>query len=104
MKHKTKTKTASEFALRLKPKAKRYQHLTDIGRDVRSVVQLPPSVDLKGITVQDGGLVLKVKCKRPWTEGEKGRQNSSGSRIVAMMFLSLYQVLNLSRRMTKKAG
>ena len=93
-KRKTKTKSATVFRLRLKPKAKRYQHLSEIGANAQGALQLPEAVQTKGLQVEDGGLSVKVQSKADWQAGE-------GKQVVAMMFISLYQILNLSRAITK---
>jgi len=105
-KHKSKTKTATEFSLRLKTKAKRYGSLAELAAGSKAAIQLPDIAALKSFTIQDGGLLLKAKCKRDWDATQEGKEDDrkAGSTVVAMMHLSLYQILNLSRMMTKKAG
>ena len=96
-KHKTKAKTATVFQVRLKPKAKRYQHLSELGRNAAGALQLPPGVESKKFEVEDGSLLVKAQEKDAW-------DTAAGKQTVAMMFLSLYQILNLSRTMTKRVG
>lgn len=97
-KYKSKTKSATAFRLRLRPRAKRYQHLGTLAPSAAKAVQLPAGADPKGVSCEDGSLGLTCKLKRDWKAGLEGE------RTVALMFLSLYQILNLSRHMTRKAG
>lgn len=102
-KYKTKVKAAMEVALRLKPKTRKYSNLSEIGEDPEGAVQLPSWAILKGLTVQDGGLMMKSATKTQWDApgpGEKGK-GPHGVHLIAMSMLSLYQILNLSRAVTK---
>lgn len=104
MKRKSKTKSATRFDVQLKPKTKRYKKLDELGESARGAVQLPPSVALKGMAIEEGGVVLKAITKAPWDipTPEEPVEGQDGAQIVAMMLLSLYQVLNLSRALTKE--
>ena len=105
LKHKRKTKSAAQFLVRLKPKAKRYQHLDVLGQTAMGAVQLSGMATPKQVVVRDGLLTLKTKLKADWTPGGPGQEKpNAASRVVSLMFLSLYQVLNLSHRMTKHAA
>ena len=106
IKVKTKTKSALESAIRLKPKMEKYTKLSEIGADARGAIQLPDWAAPKALAVEDGGLVMKASTKAEWDaprEGEKGTA-PHGVHLVAMMLLSLYQILNLSRAITKKSN
>ena len=113
MKHKTKTKSATVVVLRLKPKAAKHAYLQRLASDARNAVQLPGWVQLRDLGVADGLLVLKVGTKTVWSvpdhpnkpskrgQAPKTEVPHNGQQMTAMMFLSLYQVLNLSRAISK---
>ncbi len=106
-KHKSKTKSATDVALRLKPKTNKYAQLTTLSHDAAAAVQLPPWVTLKALQVSDGTLLLKAGTKLPWdipSEKMKLQGQGNGVDMIAMMFVSLYQVLNLSRIITKASS
>ncbi len=102
-KHKTKTKTATTWVLRLRTKPDKHPYIGQLSPDVAGAVQLPPWVTLKSVEAKGNTLVLKVNAKTAWhvapTPGRRPSQD--GLAVVAMMFLSLYQVVNLSRRLAK---
>lgn len=100
---KTKEKSALEAAIRLKPKTEKYTKLSELGADARGAVQLPEWAMAKGLTVEDGGLMIKAATKTEWDAPKEGDRGTGphGVHLVAMMLLSLYQVLNLSRAITK---
>ena len=104
-KQKRKTKQVSDAIakVQLRVKPERYQHLDRLGPHARNAVQLPPGTQLKNLGVEGDRITLAVRVNAPWDfkDTERGRVNAV--RLVAMMFLSLYQVLNLSRRLDKKA-
>lgn len=106
-KHKSKTKSATRAALRLKVRAKKYPGLGELAGSAQEAVQLPPTVMLKSLRVESPYLALQVATKEPWGVGttEKPLEPlvTEGSEIVAMMFMSLYQVLNLARKMEATA-
>jgi hypothetical protein len=107
MKHKTKTKSATEAALLLKAKARRYPRLNELSGQARSAVKLPEWATLKAFAIKGDPnahrLALSAATKTNWDVAEPGKSEkpSSGVRLVAMMFLSLYQVLNLARTAEK---
>ncbi len=102
-KHKSKTKTATEAVLCLRPKITKYEHAVQFSAEAaKDAVKLPDWVALKSIDITDRGLTLKVKAKAPWNIASRGKQpERDGVHMIAMMFLSLYQILNLSRAMSK---
>jgi hypothetical protein len=107
MKHKSKSKSATEAALLLKAKARRYPRLNELSGQARSAVKLPEWAVLKAFAIKSDPdahrLALSAATKTKWDVAEPGKseQPSSGVRLVAMMFLSLYQVLNLARTAEK---
>lgn len=102
-KHKTKTKSATTWELRLRAKREKHPNIDQLTQDIAGAVQLPPWVMLKSVAAAGNSLVLKASAKTDWSVPmEQGRRPArDGLATVAMMFLSLYQVLNLSRRITK---
>lgn len=104
LKKKTKSKSTTVARLELRPKTKRYGDPSALARDARGAVKLPPYVALKGLDVSGDGLELKAQLKGEWAAAPRGDGARSGQQMVALMFLSLYQVLNLSREMTRREG
>ncbi len=102
-KHKTKTKTATMAVLRLKPKPSKHRHLARLASDAADAVQLPSWAMLKSIEIEGGVLLLKASVKSEWSvpAAERGQPLCDGVQLIAMMFLSLYQVVNLSKVLTK---
>jgi hypothetical protein len=91
----------AKVQLRVKPE--RYHHLERLGPHARNAVQLPPGTQLKSLGVEADRITLTVRVNSPWGFNDTERGQVNAVRLVAMMFLSLYQVLNLSRRLDKKA-
>ncbi len=109
---KTKTKTRREsdalLRIRLRVKPSRYQHLARLASRAKGAVQLPPGARLKSLHVGEDRVELAVLLEAPWAPREtappkNGPAPMNGARVVAMSFLSLYQLLNLSRALDKKA-
>lgn len=102
-KYKSKVLSDAIAKVQLRVKPERYQHLERLGPHARNAVQLPKGTQLKSLGVQEDRITLTVLVSSPWDfkDTEKGQVNAV--RMVAMMFLSLYQVLNLSRAIDKKA-
>jgi hypothetical protein len=103
MKHKSKTKTATQASLTVKVKPRKYPLLESLSADVAGAVQLPEWVELKGIQSTATTLSLKVGAKCEWDIKRSSGPSSGrdGTQMVAMMFLSIYQVLNLAKAMAK---
>lgn len=104
-KHKTKESTVLGLRLRFKPE--RYSHVATIA-DAKRAVQLPKGVTLRAVATSSDSALLAATLPK-WENVPAGREpgNSvSGPHTVAMMFLSLYQVLNLSKELDRagKAG
>lgn len=94
LKHKSKTKSAVQAVVSLKPKEKRYPNAGALGAQARGAVQLPHGVELKDLSTRENVLTLKTASKAGWSV-------DSGSQLLSQMLLSLYQVLNLSRQIDK---
>lgn len=97
-KMKTKKKEATVFSLRLKFKPRKYPRVPELG-DVRGAAQMPAGVALRRISATADAAFVSTKLFR-WDNLPASRSTAllpSGAHAVAMMFLSLYQVLNLSK-------
>lgn len=108
MKHKSKKKAGFELELRLRFKPSKYRHMATLKVDAEQAVQLPPPVEMKRMRYTDREIGLRVACKGGWSVNDPGGDSSkalgSGTdaeQVAAMMFLSLYQVLNLSKAIDK---
>jgi tellurite resistance protein len=107
IKHKNKTKHATEAIVSLKIKGKRYPQLTGQAKQVDKYIQLPPKATLKSIRVEGEQLVLRSTCTVPWSlksmgepefaERVRGGPGLDGVNWLAMMLLSLYALLNESK-------
>lgn len=102
-KNKRKTKSATKAVLRLKPKPSKHLHLWKLAPDAANAIQLPDWAWVKSIAVEGGVLVLKVSVKVDWGVPLPDRERPwcDGVHLIAMMFLSLYQIVNLSKVLTK---
>jgi hypothetical protein len=94
IKHKSKTKYAVQAIVSLKPKEKRYPDAEQLGQQARGALQLPQATQVKELSAQDNVLTLKTARK-----GKHGCDSSTD--LLSGMLLSLYQVLNLSRKIGK---
>lgn len=110
-KHKSKVKTSEEITLVIRPKEKRYPDLVKLVPDAPKALQIPKYADLKSFSFQQQAIVLKLAVRQSciWQsslEGEKSVQRQVKERVnlLAMMLLSVYQMLNLSRELQKNAG
>lgn len=100
-KYKTKSKPkAHELELTLTCPRRRYGAMTVLHQDARDAIQLPPSVRLTRFKLSDHRLMLATKTP-PWTSSQ---EEDALYQTIAMMFLSLYQVLNLARLLTQSSG
>jgi hypothetical protein len=99
-KYKSKTKSKRlELNLEMDYSAKRYGAVPILRDEAKGAVQLPPEVVLKRLDIDEKDIHLRVKMP-PWTQPE---QIEHFYQAIAMMFLSVYQVLNLARVISKKA-
>ena len=99
MKHKTKSKSKGwKIKLDLKCSQHRYGAVQLLKEEANGAVKLPEYVQLKTLEITDKAIELKVKTP-PWAEAVAAE---SLYQTVTMMFLSLYQVLNLARLLSKK--
>jgi hypothetical protein len=103
--YKTKYKTLSDalVRVRLQVKPEKYQHLGRLGARARDAVKIPLGSRLKSLSVEEDRLEMTVLMKGTWgVENERTQVNAV--QVMAMSLLSLYQLLNLSRALDKKAA
>lgn len=97
--------------VRLRVKPERYQHLRRLGSQAKGAVQLLKGTRLKALTLEADRVDMTLLLESPWLAVREPRPDSGrtstdpldGPRVVAMALLSLYQILNLSRALDKKA-
>lgn len=111
-KYQSKQKSDALLRVRLRVKPERYQHLGRLGHQAEGAVQLLKGTQLKELTVEADRVDMTLHLASPWSAGEEpppgpgsGTRPAplNGQRMVAMALLSLYQLLNLSRAIDKKA-
>lgn len=107
-KWKTKNRSATDMILTLKPKGEKYAMLSAVTGDMYGALRLPPWTQLKMLNEEEGGICLRVGAKTEWevppANGQPPAIGFSGVDMVASMFLSVYQVLNLVKAMQKAQG
>lgn len=101
-KSKSKTKSALQVTLSLKPSVKKYEAPEAIAAALESAVQLPTWSHRKSVGLHKDRLQLTAQTTAEWhgkplPSEPDDTTYASGSHLVAMMFLSLYQALNQSR-------
>ena len=98
-KYKSKTKfKGSEIILKVNCSPRQYGAIKVLREEAREAIQLPPGVEVKGLKMTDKAILLNVKV--PPDSGAKSQE--ALYKIITMMFLSLYQILNLAKMLTKK--
>ncbi len=101
-KHKVKTKNSSEVSLFLKVKPEKYRQLEQLGASAHEAIKLPDWADIKSLEIDSQTLSLRVTTRRAWQVGtSETPTQADGTQLVGSMFLSLYQVLTLSREIGK---
>ncbi|MEE2904755.1 MAG: hypothetical protein VYC39_20670 [Myxococcota bacterium] len=120
-KRKTKSKSTSEFTINLKVKPSKYPHLERLEKQSRQAIQLPHELLLRRFSIKGNSISLTTRTKASWDLKKETPSSSSDSTdhigatlrqnmgpktfdavgAVASMFLSLYQVLNFSRKLAK---
>jgi hypothetical protein len=97
-KYKTKTKAkAAQLNLTLQVPRKKYGALSILEQDASGAIQLPASVRLKQFKLSDNRLTLVTKTP-PWFGSDQVNQLYQ---TLVMMLMSLYQILNLARVLSK---
>ena len=99
-KYKSKSKSKSlVFDLTLDYPNKRYGAMQMLQNEAAGALQMPEQVKVKRLETTEKDIRLVVKMP-PWIEPQ---QADTLYQAIAMMFLSLYQVLNLAKVLSKKA-
>lgn len=101
MKQKTKRKGKAVAVVRLSAKPDKYPRLSRVAGDAHQAVQLPGHAALGDLVIDGHRLTIKSTIIERWTDGEEDGEHS-GSQAIAMMLLSLYQVLNLAKAIDKR--
>ncbi len=94
----------SYFSLKLEPKASQVISLENMQTEMTPAIQLPPWAHLKRTAVQKNGLFLDVSCEPDWVVLNNGNNDRCGTHLTAMMFLSLYQVINLGKLLQQEGA
>ena len=108
-KHKSKNKfKGSEICLQLHYPAKKYGAIQVLQQDAMDGIKLPLYVELKNFKLNHKSILLRVKLPPQFDIYNGYRQGLSEERkidttyeTVTAMFLSLYQILNLARTLSK---
>lgn len=100
IKMKQKGKAIAVVELAAKPEA--YPLLPRVAEGAREAVQLPRRARLKDLKIRGHRIALKCMIPYDWYETEESENRLVGSTVVAMMLLSLYQVLNLAKALEKR--
>jgi multimeric flavodoxin WrbA len=88
----------SEIILKVNCSPRQYGAIKVLREEAREAIQLPPGVEVKGLKITDKAILLNVIV--PPNSGAKSQETLY--KIITMMFLSLYQILNLAKMLTKK--
>lgn len=98
-KYKSKTKSkGSEIILKVNYSPRQYGAMKVLREEAKGAIKLPPGVELKGLKMTDKAIILNVKVP----SDSDAKKQEVLYKIIAMMFLSLYQILNLAKMLTKK--
>jgi hypothetical protein len=108
-KHKTKTKSKEVVSLALSVSARKHPALERIAAQAAPAIQLPPFARPLGLTSKQGVVRLKAALDGSWDEPAPGADAVStsaprASSAISMMFLSLYNVVQLARKASKRAA
>lgn len=96
-KHKSKTKFKGTFiSLRLKYPPQKYGAAKVLKQEASEAIKLPGFANLKRIKVTDRAIFLAVKI------GDRPSYIEGIYETISVMFLSLYQILNLAKILAKK--
>lgn len=98
-KKKSKEK-GQELEMTLTCSRRKYGALSVLKQDAIGAIRLPEAARLRRFKVSDNDLYLKIKTPA-WIGSDQSQQLHQA---ITMMFLSLYQILNLARLLSKKAN
>jgi hypothetical protein len=109
-KHQNRRVADALVRVRLRVKPERYQHLGRLGSRAEGAVQLLEGTRIRDLSVDPDRIDLTLVVDFSWILAEPAPrrfytqpEEVNGVRVVATAFLSLYQILNLSRALDKKA-
>ncbi|HSP79263.1 MAG TPA: hypothetical protein VLQ93_12080, partial [Myxococcaceae bacterium] len=102
-KYKSKSKERALAWVQLRVKPEKHPQLEQLGRQARGAVRLPPGSSIRGLDVTAESISLEVVVGHDWEAAGAGIEKENASRLFAMMLMSCYQVLNLSRSLGKKS-
>ncbi|MBD2387323.1 hypothetical protein [Cylindrospermum sp. FACHB-282] len=96
-KHKSKTKSRGlDISLILNYSQRRYRSVKILENEISDAVKLPATSYMRGVKVTDKEMHLVVRVASQMAENKEEIYQT-----IAMMFLSLYQVLNLAKKLAK---
>ncbi len=98
-KKKSKEK-GQELEVTLKCSRRKYGALSVLKQDAMGAIRLPESARLRRFKASDHDLYLQIKTPA-WIGSDQAQQLHHA---ITMMFLSLYQILNLAKLLSKKAN
>ncbi|MFI5378309.1 MAG: hypothetical protein ACHRHE_03300 [Tepidisphaerales bacterium] len=103
-KRKTKTKESLRVYVGLRIKAEKYAHVEKLAQGAAPAVKLPPEVRLRNLGITADSLDLTVDAGGWTATGLEATPTgqTNAPHLVALMLLSLYQVLNLSKAIDKR--
>jgi hypothetical protein len=97
-KYKSKTKAkGGEILLKLVFSQRQYGAIKILKQDAQEAIQLPEKVRLRSLNITDKAILLKVKFAP-----ELMNNQAALYQTITMMLLSLYQILNLAKLLSKK--
>jgi len=100
---KTKSKELTVFSLRLRFKTRKYPGVETI-QNAKGAVQLPKGASIRKVKAYADEVFLAAGVSA-WDNAAPSKEATttvSGPHMIAMMFLSVYQILNLSKAIAKK--
>lgn len=100
-KYKQKNKTTTQGCVRLFPKEKRYENLAKVTDKAESLLRLPPWVGVKKLDATAEELSLTTFTSENWgVRRQEPQTQYDGVELMAMMLLSMYQVLHASKALS----
>lgn len=98
-KYKTKTKSkGQDLTLNLTFSRRKYGAIALLSREAEAAIRLPAGVQLKRLKLDDHHISLSVKVPAQPADRPISQQMHQ---TITLMFLSLYQILNLARKLSK---
>lgn len=104
-KYKTKAKSKGwEVAIVLNYSTRKYGATQVLKQEIQDAIQLPSQAVLKGLKVTPKSIQLVVKVRPNASSPTDEIYEAELYRTITMMFLSLYQVLNLAKLLSRPKG